>query len=252
MCDQNLRTLALSKRHFDATHLSYLSNAPNGDGDIFYGPINPTSNLNFQIEVLFVVKLSADHGVTELLPGQQNVHGLNSSYRTSAQNIQISCAEKKIFAPAIEYYDKDEHLVYLSTALSVQPLDIKSGSIFGSLLDVVCSAATPSQAGYYEGINNTTYEKGGQSEQKITISVQQIGGDLKVRFQTAVGGQGEGMGTLSGNRIESISLHSTVPECPGSYDGSLSFAENSVTWSYKGQDCAGPMKGHGTAKKVSR
>jgi len=251
MCDEKLRTLLRSKRHFDTMQLSYLSNTPNGDGETSYGPINPTSNSTFPIGAFLVNKFYADHGLTELFPGQ-NVRALPSSYRAIAEDIQISCAEKKVLAPIREYYDKDENLVYLLARRSVQPIDVKSGSIFEILLNIACNVAATNVAGNYEGINNATYEKGGQAEQKITVSFQQTGSDLKVRFKTPTGEQGEGMGTLKGNRVESISLHSTAPECPGSYDGSFSFSDNSVNWSYKGQDCGGPMEGHGTATKVNR
>ncbi len=250
ICDQKLRTLLLSKRHLDTMHLSYLSNTSNGDGGILYGPINPTSNSIYRIEVLFVTKLSADHELAELFPGQ-NVRGLPSSYRTSTQTLQLSCEERKIMAADLEYYDKDENLVYLMASISVQPMDVKNGSIFGALLDVVCNGAASNAAGNYEGINNATYEKG-QGEQKIAISVQQTGHDLKIKFQSVGGGQGEGIGKLRDNRVDPISLISTAPECPGSYDGSLSFTDNAVSWIFKGRDCGGPMEGHGTATKVTR
>ena len=69
---------------------------------------------------------------------------------------------------------------------------------------------------------------------------------------TANDTQGEGVGKLTGNRVETLSLRSTTPNCPGSYSGSLTFADNGVAWSYTGTDCGGPMEGQGTAKKVAR
>jgi hypothetical protein len=45
-------------------------------------------------------------------------------------------------------------------------------------------------------------------------------------------------------------LLSTTPGCPGSYEASIQFASDIATWSYKGQDCGGPMTGHGTAKRT--
>ena len=42
-------------------------------------------------------------------------------------------------------------------------------------------------AGNYEGVNNSKYENGGQLEQKIAISIQQNGSDLKLRFQSPNG-----------------------------------------------------------------
>jgi hypothetical protein len=149
----------------------------------------------------------------------------------------------------LEYYDKDENLIYV-LPMNSDPIDIKGGTIFDSLLAAACAASNP--AGNYVGTNNIKYEKGVQAEQKIAILIQQNGSDLKVRFETPNGGQGEGTGTLKNNRVDTISLRSTAQGCPGSYDGSLSFVGNSISWTYKGNDCGGSMEGHGTATKVER
>jgi hypothetical protein len=152
--------------------------------------------------------------------------------------------------PALEYYDRDGNLVYLIPPL--QPvLNYQKTSLFENLLDIACGASPLNVTGTYEGMNNATYENKGRGEQKISLTVQPNGSDLKVSFQTAGGGQGEGTGKLTGNRVESILLKSTAPNCSGSYDGSLSFADNSVSWSYKGTDCGGAMEGQGTATKVT-
>jgi hypothetical protein len=251
LCDKQLRTLLLSKARFGDVHLSYLANAPAGDGTIFHGPINPTSNPAYPFEVLLVDKKDGDHTFADVFPGQ-NVRGLPPGYRTVAQNVQIDCAGKKLLSPTLRYYDGDNKLAYLATQTPVQPLDVKVGSIFGLLQDIACGASGFNVAGNYEGMNKASYGKAGQGEQKISIAVQQTGSDLKLSFKTANDTQGEGVGKLTGNRVESISLRSTTPNCPGSYSGSLTFADNSIAWSYKGTDCGGDMEGHGTAKKVSR
>ena len=46
---------------------------------------------------------------------------------------------------------------------------------------------------------------------------------MSISFQTVVGGQGKGTGTLTGTVVKSVTSRSTAPECPGSYDGSLKF-----------------------------
>jgi len=251
ICDEQLRTLLLSKARFNNAQLSYLSNAPDGDGNVLYGPTKRTSNPAYPIEILFVDKKNGDHGFANLFPGQ-NVRGLPSSYRTSAENIQINCAERKILAPAFEYYDRDDNLAYLATSSPIQPMDVSRGSIFDLLLSVACGAPVFSVAGNYDGMNYISYGEKGQAEQKVLVTIQQNGSDLKVSFQTPDGASGEGTAKLTGNQAESISLQSTTPSCPGSYDGSLSFTDNSLSWSYKGEDCGGPMQGHGTAPKVTR
>jgi hypothetical protein len=141
--------------------------------------------------------------------------------------------------------------VYLFAPLIPQLVDPKENSPFAGLLNLVCDAPANNAAGTYEGMINVTYKKGGQGEQKISITIEQIGKDLKVSYQTGSGGQGKGAGTLAdGGSSEGISLQSTAPECPGSYEASLKFADDTVTFSYKGDDCGGPMEGHGTAKRT--
>jgi hypothetical protein len=153
-------------------------------------------------------------------------------------------------APAREYYDRDGNLIYLAS--QIQPvLNYQKASVFETLIDIACVASPLTVTGKYEGMNNATYEKKGRGEQKISLNIQPNGSDVKVSFQTAGAGQGEGTGKLTGNRMESILLKSTAPDCPGSYDASLSFVDNSVSWSYKGTDCGGVMEGHGTANKVT-
>jgi hypothetical protein len=125
---------------------------------------------------------------------------------------------------------------------------VKAGSPFGELFDLTCGLPVPDVGGKYEGMNDATYKKGGQGEQKISISVEQNGSNVSISFQTADGGQGKGTGTLTGTVVNSISLQSTAPGCAGSYEGSFNFAGDSMSWSFKGQDCGGPMEGHGTAK----
>jgi hypothetical protein len=247
LCDEKLRSLLLSRAQFSNIHLSYLANSADGDGDVFYGPIKPTSNPAYPFEVLLVIKKTGDHDFAKEFPGQ-NIRGRPSSFHTFAETLQMNCTERKIFVAALEYYDRDDNLVYL--APQIQPmLNYNKASLFENLLDIVCRASALSIAGNYEGMNNATYEKKGRGEQKVSLTIQQNGSDVKVDFQT-LGGKGEGTGKLSGDRVEALSLRSTEPNCPGSYHGSLLFADNSVSWSYKGKDCGGVMEGHGTATKL--
>lgn len=251
MCDEALRTLLLTKARFENEHLSYIANLPGGGGSFFYGLIKPTSNPTYPIEALIVIKKNNDLRLADEFPGQ-NVRGLPPNYRTIAGNAQINCKEKKVLGFADEYYDKDEHLVYLAAQLpGGRFMDAKDGTVFGSLLNVTCASAI-NVAGNYDGMNYISYGKNGQAEQKVSVTIQQNESDLKISFQTPDGASGEGTGKLAGNRAEAISLHSTTPGCPGSYDASMSFADNSLSWSYKGKDCGGEMEGHGTAPKVKQ
>ena len=255
MCDEGLRTLLLSKARFGNEHLShlalpYLVNLP-FDGSFLYGSIRPISNPAYPIEVLVLNKKNSDHTFADVFPGQ-NVSALPPGYRTIAGKVQINCKEKKVLSFADEYYDNDDYLVYLSAQTpGGRIMDASDETIFGSLLKVICESSF-NVAGNYEGMNYISYGKTGQAEQKVSVTIQQNGSDLKVSFRTPDGASGEGTGKLTANRAELVSLRSTTPGCPGTYDGSMSFADNSLSWSYTGKDCGGSMEGHGTAPKVTQ
>jgi hypothetical protein len=246
-CDEQLR-MPLTQQ-VETTKLSYLVPSANGDGDIFYGPTKKTADSAYQIETLFVVRLHDDHKFADLFSGQ-TVAGLPRVYRSLAERLQFNCADRRVQAPKIEYFDQESNLEYLAPLLSVPPVDVKDGSPFSFLLNVVCGDSVPNVAGKYEGTYSATYENGGQGEQQISIIVEQTASEVSVSFETAIRSIGNGAGKLVGTTIDSLSLQSTTPGCPGSYEASIKFTGNSASWSFTGQDCGGPMQGHGTAKRT--
>ena len=249
LCDEQLRKPLLAPSEIANMKLSHLSSTPNGDGEAFYGPMMDISNPSYQKELLFVVKHHRDHMLSDLFP-KQNVRGLSGSYRTFADLLRFDCKSRKLTAEKIDYFDQNNILVYANAPINNPPFEPTKGSPFDKVMNMACGPGVPMVTGTYEGMNNATYEKGGQAEQKISITIEQVSGDLNVSFQTANGAQGKGSGKLTGTRVELMSLESTTPGCPGSYKGSMEFPGDTVTWSYKGEDCGGAMEGHGTAKKV--
>jgi hypothetical protein len=253
MCNEQLRTPILSKEQIAElsrqkianTNLSYLSATPNGDGEIFDGQKKTIPNSADLFESLLVMKFYADQPFAALFPGQ-TLLGLPPSYRTRADHIQLDCSGKKVQFLETDYFDSENNLTYLAAPITAVPIDIKERTPLAQLLNIGC----PGVGGTYEGTNEATYKNGGQGDQKISITVKQNGSDVSITFQTASGGQGSGAGTLTGSVVNSISLQSTAPECPGSYEGSLNFTGDTMSWSFKGQDCGGPMEGHGTAKRT--
>jgi hypothetical protein len=153
--------------------------------------------------------------------------------------------ERRIAAGKLEYFDPQNNLVYAS-ADKPKPFDVKEGSPFAQLLGLICG---PHFGGSYEGTNTTTYKGGGAAEQKITIKIEQTGNDIGASFAIP-GGEGKGTGKLTGNKVESMSLQSTVPDCPGTYQASLEFAGDTLSWMYQGEDCGSVIEGRGTAKKA--
>jgi hypothetical protein len=150
----------------------------------------------------------------------------------------------------MENSDSEHNLVSVNAPIVADPVDVIQNSPFSLLLDVICGVQVPQVRGTYEGKTEGAYKNGGKGEMKIAIIVEQNGSDVNVTFQTGTGEQGKGTGTLTGSVVNSISLRSAASQCPGSYEASLKFAGDTVDWSYKGEDCSGPMEGSGTAKKT--
>ena len=245
VCSDQIRT-ALAQA-VNKSKLTYLAVSSTGDGDLFYGPIKKLVDPVFQSEALIVLKFYSDHKLEELLP-EKTALGHSASYRTLAEPLQLDCKGRKVQAPKTEYYDQGNNLVYLFVPAAPQLLDPKENSPFAGLLNLVCGVPAINVTGTYEGTIDMTYKTGGHGEQKISITIEQVGQDLKLSYQLPTG-HGKGSGTLADSG-SSVSLQSTAPECPGSYEGTIKFAEDTVTLSYKGEDCGGPVEGHGTAKRT--
>jgi tetratricopeptide (TPR) repeat protein len=87
-------------------------------------------------------------------------------------------------------------------------------------------------------------------EEKITLTLQQSGSTVAAHYETSQGARGKGTGTISGNIISAMTLQSELETCPGSFNASLTFSADTVKWTYTGQDCTGPVQGHGQARKT--
>jgi hypothetical protein len=253
MCDEQARTPLLSKNKIadlmrdkisNAT-FSYLSPSPDGAGQIFYGD-NSSLSADDRFESLLFMRFYQDQAFTPLFPGQ-TIAGLPSGYRTRADRLQLDCNERKVIFLKTNYFSATSDLLYLVEPASPEPVDIKAQTPLDQLLKITCRADV---AGSYEGMNSAIYKGVGQGEQKISIVVQQNGNDVTVSFKTADGGEGAGAGIISDGEVKSISLQSTAPNCKGSYEGSLKFDANALSWTFKGQDCNGLMEGSGTAKRT--
>ncbi len=243
-CNDHLRT-PISQQLADIKP-AYLAPTVSGDGDIFYGPVKKISGTDYQSELLFFFKFHEDHKIADFFPGQ-NVVGLPISYRNIAEPLQLNCRDRKVRATKIEYLDQESNLIYVFIPVPLQPIEVKNGSPFDLLLNINCDSDV---GGTYDGTVNTNYKNGGESEQKVSITVEQNASAVNVSFQAGGGGQGKGSGTLDGDVIDPVTLQSTTPGCPGSYEGSIKFVGDTVNFSYSGKDCGGEMEGHGTATRT--
>lgn len=250
-CDEKLRSSNASRI---TTATQYLSTSPNGEPEMFNSPMEKLSDGIY--ETLLVFKFYRDQPFSNLFPGQEIV-GLPTGFRTIVESVRINCAEKnKVETPKSEYLNADNILEFLQVPMPLPTLDVTAGSALAMLVSRACdinitNVGIKNVGGDYEGTNYLAFKTGGTGDQKISISIEQTGNQLKVSFRTPNGGQGEGTGVLEGNEVKTISLNSTAKNCPGSYEGSLKFNDDgSMDWSFKGQDCGGSMEGHGTAKKT--
>ncbi|MGA8613645.1 MAG: toll/interleukin-1 receptor domain-containing protein [Xanthobacteraceae bacterium] len=248
LCDEQLRRPLLTKQQLsNNAKMSYLTPTPDGAGDIFFGPPE-TDQDGKHFETVTVIKFHENRGIAALFPGQ-SVLGLPSSFRTEVDRVQGDCIKRKYQNNKTEYFDLQNNLVSVTAPIELKWIDINESAPFGRLFDVACGPPINSVAGTYEGTNNASYGNGGQGEQRITITVEQSGSDVTVAFKTPNGGEGKGSGKLTGTAVNSLVLQSTARDCPGSYEGSLTFVGDTVNWSFEGKDCGGPMKGHGEAKR---
>jgi hypothetical protein len=245
LCNGRLEVPVVSKDQLAKMSFKYLSTTTNGDGDLYYALTETKSDALYRNGAIFIAKSYGDHKFADLFPGQ-NVLGLPSSYRTFAETVQLDCKQKRVLIEKDDYFDQENNWVNVSVPTHLQPIDAPTGSNFALLLKVSCGVT-----GTYEGTTNTSYKNGALSEQKMSMIVEQNGSDINVSYRTAAGGEGKGVGKLNGASVKSISLESTTPGCPGSYEASLDFSSDTVSWSFKGEDCGGPMEGHGTGKRNS-
>ena len=247
-CNEQIRMpLAEQIKRAKLTYLSSIQEA-----DLLYDSPQKISTSPGQFEVLVVAKYFRVHSYPDITNGHPII-GIPGSFNLQAQSAKINCADRTILSTKLEYYDSENNLLFINAIPNTQPTKIDEGKPFTLLLNALCgglvSHATKA-SGTYEGMNIATVNASGQGEEKITITVEQTENDLKVSFQTASGGEGKGTGTLKGDEVASMSLQSTAPGCPGSYDVSFKFADGTMSWSFKGQDCGGSKEGHGTAKRV--
>jgi hypothetical protein len=205
------------------------------------GSKKDTSNGTYTIAMPALIKYHKNHEIAEIAP-KQTILGFQALYRTLVQPLQFDCANKKVLSVLIEELDAENNLVFLGA--KSQGFDVKVNP-FASLFAVACEGQV---GGTYVGTNELRAAKG-DGARKISVVVVQSQSNLNVTFKTASGDQGDGTGTLTGNKVSPLSLKGTAPECPGSYDASLEFSGETIKWTYQGQDCNGPVTGHGAATR---
>ena len=249
VCDEYLRRPSVSKDQLTKMAFAYLAPAATGDEDIYFLHNAGASDSMAPNYTLFIGRLSSDRKLADLFSGL-SVLGLPATYRTLVEPLTIDCEHRKVQVVKDDYFDANNNWIRVTVPPTPVSFDVQSGSNFDMLLSAVCSVKNLNVAGSYEGMNYTTYKTGAKGEGRASLVVEQANNKVSMTFRTASGGQGKGTGSLSGATANSISLQSTTPDCPGSYVASFDFKGDTVSWSYKGEDCGGAVEGHGMAKKT--
>jgi hypothetical protein len=245
LCNEEMRSPLLSKEQLVNISLKYLTRTNTGDGDVFYGPTKST------YESIGLIKYDVDYPFSMIFSSDTTIMGLPASrVRYRGYHVRFKCADRKIEALKTEHYDSNGNLVHIFAPVAVKPVDVPQGSPLEMMFSVVCGPLVPKVQGTYEGTNYVTYANKGQVEQKISVFVEQMQSELNITFEGPNSGQSKGTGKLISAKVEAILLQSTAPKCPGSYDASLEFAVDTLSWSFKGQDCGGQMEGRGTARRT--
>jgi hypothetical protein len=245
LCDATMRTALVAGRR--SVHGTFLSSTAIGDGDIFYDQPKATTDATYQRELAVLVKLHEKHSFADIFPGQ-HVLGLPMvGYQAYSEPLHLDCTDRKIQIPSIEYFDSAGNLLYFAPFMPAQQIDVKANP-FTALLKIGCAGLSPRVAGTYDGTNHGT-TKLGTGDDKISAVVTQNGDVITMTLHSASGGEARGTGALIDETVKSMAIESTNANCPGAYSATLRFKDDTVTWSYKGHDCNGPIEGFGSAKR---
>jgi hypothetical protein len=249
LCDNRIRARIVADQQPSEKLFTYLSSTASGDGDIFYQRPTTPSNLPPQSDLMVMVKFHEEHNFVNLFPGQSVLGLPTTSYRSYTEPLQLDCSAKKIQITDIDDFDAAGHLISLSAFMPQQVIDVKANP-FLALLKLGCAGSIPYVAGTYVGTNHGSYGTKRVGGERVSIVVAQSADKLNVTVDTATGGEGTGTGTIDSDAIaKSVQIQSTSANCPGSYVATLKFEGDAVAWSFKGQDCNGPVQGEGSAKK---
>ena len=254
LCNTRIRDRILPDVEFALRSYSHFTNTVAGDGEMFHGAIFTSENSDDVRETIVIIRHNRDHKLRDDF-SSMSIVGLPDSYRSIVERVEINCVDRTIKIPKIEHVDGANNLVYIHAPRMVQAMPLVEKSPLGVLFRLACKAAASSVEnvqGTYEGSNTVSYfgnANSARTEEKITIVVGGSDSQVSLNFSMSNGGTGTGVGTLTGNQIEAITLQSTTPGCPGSYAASFKFGPGIVNWTYMGRDCGGSVQGHGVAKK---
>jgi hypothetical protein len=109
-CHDDLRTPLVSKEQLAKMQFTSLSSTLNGDGDIFYVPLQTSGNESNEKIFLVIYKFFED----KVVPMDPDTEFSAPHYRTEVDRVHLLCAEKKLAVVKNEWYDASNNLAYLT------------------------------------------------------------------------------------------------------------------------------------------
>lgn len=88
------------------------------------------------------------------------------------------------------------------------------------------------------------------TEARMALLFAQAGTTIQGSYYTSSGVYGIGEGSISSDNVATIYWINTSPNCPGGYQGTYTFGDGTVTWTYTGNDCGGDEEGTGQATRT--
>jgi small nuclear ribonucleoprotein (snRNP)-like protein len=131
-----------SKEQLAAMNFRSLSSTAEGDGDMFYAPIEDEFKRSDEKEVTVILQYNEDRKLTAQLPGM-DVPDDFPRYRKEVSRVRLKCAENKMVIVKSEAYDAMLNLVHMNAVeFSTEPNWIQPGetSPLGLLLRIVCTS----------------------------------------------------------------------------------------------------------------
>lgn len=139
LCDDELRTPLVSKSDLASMNFASLATTSDGQGDIFYAPVNLGAGGSYPNEKTVIVKEHEDHGLADFFKGR-TVLGLPSTYRTVVERVRLDCDQTSMTTEKFEYYDDSNKLIYFIVPLSPATIHIQPNSPDDLLRNITCNS----------------------------------------------------------------------------------------------------------------
>jgi hypothetical protein len=141
VCDEQLRTPAVTKDELSAFKFVSLASTPAGDGDLFYKIVEPKMGVS-DPKVLLIVRPREKKNLSDAV-GPNTAAALQGlTFVTVINMLRIDCKNSKSTGIKLEYYTETNSLVEIAAVDPTKPgsvADIKPKSPLALLHDIACA-----------------------------------------------------------------------------------------------------------------